>query len=761
MTSLAKRLLVIAILGTPIAAHADLRGFASPGPLASPHAAFDHLCDKCHVPFKGIPNTSCLGCHDKTAQRIATGKGTHAAYGAQKCTQCHKDHRGRDHELSPPVERKGFDHAVTGFRLEGQHDKAACAQCHVNNKWVGQAKTCVGCHADVHHKNALGDKCETCHAPTTWTAIKRTREQHRLPMTGGHEKVACAQCHTGGKHLTATSQCKDCHVDKHGGTSAPCDRCHKTSDWKTATFQHDFCTCILPAKHQTAQCLQCHPKFVFTPNTFVCAGCHLKDRKHEDLGACSKCHSAVSWKTKAFDHNKQTKFQIEGKHTEIGCENCHAKKGVFKGLPSTCEGCHTKKGPPRHGDFGACAQCHTTAGFKPSSFEHDKKTRFALVAPHASVACQTCHARFAKGSYAPGPNACALCHGDPHNGQFTAPPAGTKSGMIIPRTGDSPYGMILPQRAPFAPWAKLAPSDGAGSASPGACLDCHTTTGWKPSTVTVAAHDRYRFRLENAHATVPCARCHPGGQLAIFRGTDSACNQCHTDAHGGRFGSECASCHDTKSFKSAPGFDHGKATGFVLTAAHTKVACAGCHGEERNKLDKVARPFTCASCHTPKHGAQFGADCTSCHNETSFRDVASFDHRARTSFPLERRHAALPCAACHDQAKHGVRLVAECRSCHGDPHRGGAGSQCQDCHRPDVWLKVRFDHDRSEFPLKGRHFITACNQCHKNNTWTGVRTECVGCHIAQRRAVANHPAVGFGCGDHGCHTAFGWGILAP
>jgi len=226
------------------------------------------------------------------------------------------------------------------------------------------------------------------------------------------------------------------------------------------------------------------------------------------------------------------------------------------------------------------------------------------------------------------------------------------------------------------------------------------------------------------------------------------------DAHGGKFGAECQGCHDTTSFEHTPGFDHGRTTGFALVGPHRGVSCDGCHGADRARLEKAPKPVTCATCHLAqaKHGTMFGTGCTTCHQPTRFADLKPFDHR-RTAFPLERRHAGLKCGACHDP-KRTIAVDRECRTCHGDPHRGQAGSQCQDCHRPDRWLLVRFDHDRSEFPLRGRHFTTPCTMCHKNNQWVGVRTECVTCHARDRAGAVSHPPVGFGCGDMGCHTPF-------
>lgn len=725
---------------------ADLRSLVTPGPLAGPHAALDRQCDKCHVPFKGIPKESCLACHDHTAKQIKSGIGPHAEWSAQKCNSCHRDHKGRDFDLVPAIDKKTFSHETTGWKLEGRHRQADCKGCHPAQgsgrgpKWAGVPVSCLGCHGDTHHKGALGDKCQLCHTPFFWTPPRKSAADHKLPMSGGHAGKACVQCHKAGAHLSPKElSCGECHDQKHGGTKAPCATCHNVTGWKAATHTHDFCTCILPGKHQSAPCLSCHPAFKFEPTPLECSGCHKKDLKHEPLGGCALCHSALSWKKKAFDHNKKVfGFPIDGKHLEVGCENCHKTPGVFKGVAKSCEGCHKV---PQHGDFGPCAKCHSTAGFNQPRFLHDQ-TRFPLDGAHLKIACQTCHTRFKQGSFTPSPDACSQCHGDPHKGQFREP-----------AKVQSP---TLSGRAPFAKLAPDSPPAVAVTAAPPAnrnwqCRDCHTNAAWLPSTVGVQEHAKFRFPLQGRHQGVKCSACHLDNQ---FVGTKTRCAECHFDAHGGRLGDDCAKCHSENGFADVKNFDHREVTGFALQGAHANPPCVACHGEDRQRLKGVARPITCATCHTPKHGLQFGKDCQSCHAPTKWSRVPPFAHNERTNFPLERRHAGLPCLSCHD-ARRGERLNPACQTCHGDPHRGATGVECSACHRPDRWLLVRFDHDRSEFPLRGRHFTTPCTQCHKNNQWIALRTDCVVCHARDRVNNPNHDlAASLNCGE--CHLPFGW-----
>ncbi|TMQ27921.1 MAG: hypothetical protein E6J90_01300 [Deltaproteobacteria bacterium] len=86
-------LAALAALGA--VARADI-GTVSPGKLAAAHAALETQCNRCHVPFGGIPQRQCLACHTQLADRIARGLGLHPTVKAQPCTDCHKEHHGRD-----------------------------------------------------------------------------------------------------------------------------------------------------------------------------------------------------------------------------------------------------------------------------------------------------------------------------------------------------------------------------------------------------------------------------------------------------------------------------------------------------------------------------------------------------------------------------------------------------------------------------------------------------------------------------------------
>jgi hypothetical protein len=376
-------------LALTVLAAGSWRTMMAPGPVASVHDEWAADCDSCHLVFDGIPDTKCLSCHTGLQARIEAGTGWHAEVVATPCIDCHTDHHGLDGSLTEADALSAFDHASTGFPLEGAHGRPSCDDCHTGS--IDQLQqACGGCHDDPH-SSALGPDCAACHVPTGFTSQLKALSAHALDMQGAHGEQACDDCHTHGALLSGEVVCADCHDQAHGGTTSSCDHCHEVSGFTPATFDHGPCTCAFPGKHQTAACLDCHTDFDWVNTPTACAGCHTDDRPHDDLGACSTCHTATSWSDGRFDHNRQTDFPITGSHEEVSCTQCHGSEGTFGGLSTACAGCHAEQGAQAHGDFGPCTDCHTPAGFAPSSFDH-ATTGFPLKGRHTALGCPSCHA---------------------------------------------------------------------------------------------------------------------------------------------------------------------------------------------------------------------------------------------------------------------------------------------------------------------------------------------------------------------------------
>lgn len=567
---------------------------------------------------------------------MAARKGLHSTYNipqgsSKECARCHSEHNGEDFPLIK-WDIKAFNHKDTGYLLEGKHAGLECKKCHTashvssqeratikikdpNRTYLGLSTACLTCHED-HHKGRLGTTCQSCHNFSDWKSINIAQFDHsktRYPLTGMHAQVQCAKCHTNGPDGKPQyvglpfNQCSDCHKDPHHGAfPQSCQSCHSTAGWKKISLQ------------------------------------------------------SVNEK---FDHSK-TKFPLEGKHTTVNCEQCHANGDFKKPLVfAKCMDCH--KPDPHNGQFvkrpgaGECATCHTVQGWKPSTFtvkEH-ATSAYPLQGKHATVECAKCHIPKGKDTlFKVKFDKCNDCHTDQHAGQFAA--------------------------APYF----------------NACDRCHNLAGYKPSTFTLVKHKETRFVLTGGHVAVPCADCHKESAefqpkpLAVYHWKNLNCTSCHNDPHKGQFAERmqqvradgspagCEACHTTKSWKELSGFDHSK-TKFALLGAHRATACIDCHKPPNMEtklinVDFKSAPTQCEDCHQDIHGKQFAkADvthCADCHNTMKWKP-SLFDHDKRTEFPLRGAHQNVRCAECHKlikvvEAKNVLfykPTPKDCASCHG------------------------------------------------------------------------------------------------
>jgi hypothetical protein len=254
-----------------------------------------------------------------------------------------------------------------------------------------------------------------------------------------------------------------------------------------------------------------------------CSDCHEDVHggalaQRADAGRCESCHSVQEFRPARFsaeDHSR-TAYALRGAHLAIACDECH--KGGSSGpalrraaLASTaarvplklgatrCADCH---GDPHRGEAaavsaqGGCETCHRVETWRDVAFDH-AKTRYPLSGQHARVACQRCHARAETQAAAlasplhfkGAATECALCHRDPHDGQFAAAASG---------------------RTP--------------------CERCHATDSLRASRFV---HDRdARYRLDGAHARLACAACHKpelrgASRVVHYKPLPLTCNGCH------------------------------------------------------------------------------------------------------------------------------------------------------------------------------------------------------------------------------------------
>jgi hypothetical protein len=265
------------------------------------------------------------------------------------------------------------------------------------------------------------------------------------------------------------------------------------------------------------------------------------------------------------------------------------------------------------------------------------------------------------------------------------------------------------------------------------CNTCHTDHLGRDADIIEFQVDAFdhqwtRFPLEGSHVALACTSCHEEGEK--YREAVPQCISCHKedDFHKEALGTECEKCHQPQSWQKRLEFDHDTAD-FKLEGMHTKVACSGCHAGQVYEFEET----TCVSCHKAidVHAGKNGKKCDSCHSVDGW-DKRVFDH-STTQFPLEFKHAELPCKACHVDGVVEENTSMECVSCHRnhDVHLGRNGKTCNTCHTTREWRKFSFDHTReTNFPLSGKHQELKCTQCHKGALEDPMPRDCASCHAA-------------------------------
>lgn len=481
------------------------------------HAKFDHAltdyplkgkhtdpkvkCEDCHKAdkkFREAPSY-CNDCHKKDDKHKG-GLGT-------DCAKCHVE---KDWKLTE------FDHSKTKFPLLGKHIDVKCVKCHIDNKFKDTPKTCVSCHKkddDKAHKGKLGNECEKCHSEKDWKTTRFDHSKTNFPLLGKHEDVKCDKCHLDKKYKETPKLCNSCHKkddDKvhKGKFGTKCETCHVEKDWKEIKFDHAKLTKYpLLGKHEKAKCTSCHKGDLYKDKLpMTCVSCHKKedDKAHKgNFGAkCESCHKEDDWKEIKFDHAKQTKYPLLGKHAKAKCSDCH-KGDIYKDkLQTDCFSCHEKDDKHKGQEGKNCKACHVEESWHKTTFNH-AKTKFPLLGRHMLVECKKCHAT---ATFKDAKSDCWSCHeredGKVHKRRF-----GTE------------------------------------------CQDCHNTRDWKAWDFN---HNKTNFKLTGPHkkAANKCYACHKNAMDKKVL-VSSACGSCHDrdDVHNGNFGDRCERCHDGDTWK--------------------------------------------------------------------------------------------------------------------------------------------------------------------------------------------------------------------
>ncbi|MFC2103399.1 cytochrome C [Bacteroidota bacterium] len=416
----------------------------------------------------------------------------------------------------------------------------------------------------------------------------------------------------------------------------------------------------------------------------------------EGLSNCTKCH------------------ELGEKVLNSKCLNCHSE---IRSLIILGQGFHSSSEVAGQ----ECVKCHAEhfgrnfriVNFDPDGFDHSN-TGYELTDAHIKVKCKDCHQTKniadptiakRKATYLGLNSNCFSCHDDYH--QTTL--------------GDN-------------------------------CISCHNTEKFRPA--IKFNHDKAKFVLTGKHKTVKCIKCHPvnkvdGKEFQKFTGLPfTNCYPCHQDNHNGKFGRNCESCHVTSNFTdiNKSQFDHSK-TNYPLIGKHKFVSCNKCH---ETGLSQNPEYKKCINCHSDYHNLQFVVndnvkDCSGCHIVNGFRpSIITAQKHNDFKFNLDGAHLAVPCRSCHfiEEKWKFIDLGLRCINCHENIHGSEvvekyfSNSDCGKCHQTLSWSTINFDHNSTEFKLKGKHDKQSCRSCHEYSEksedrkliFKSLNTNCEVCH---------------------------------
>ena len=456
-------------------------------------------CAGCHagVGFKGAAG-NCAGCHLSLYEQTTQPDHTLLGY-PEQCAECHEIDAWQPAFIA---------HDTLGFALEGAHARVFCSGCHADNVFGPLPSDCWSCHetdfvavADPGHVALqLSHQCTDCHDTAAWTPATFDHDSTDFALTGSHIETACVDCHTPAVLAAAPTDCWSCHELDFDAALDPshvalqlspaCAECHDTEAWAPATFAHDSTEFALTGAHIETACVDCHTPAVLAEAPTDCWSCHEVDfNKSSEPGHvalqlsqdCTECHDTEAWTPSSFDHGL-TEFALTGAHIETACADCHTP-AIVDEVPTDCWSCHeldfNKSELPGHVALQLsqeCAECHDTAAWAPASFDHGL-TAFALTGAHIETACVDCHTPSVLGQV---PTDCVACH-----------------------EVDEPVNHFGP-----------------------ACIACHTTAAWEPSTFN---HERLFPLSRGNHSRYrnDCGSCHlVPADYAIF-----TCTDCHDNEH--------------------------------------------------------------------------------------------------------------------------------------------------------------------------------------------------------------------------------------
>ncbi len=433
-------------------------------------------------------------------------------------------------------------------------------------------------------------QCRRCHQPLATT-------QDRLCLDC-HTEVAGQIAAGEGAHgsIEKVAACAACHSDHQGRlfdmlASAYPHFDHEQTAFSLVWHQLDY-------QARPMACAACHrDQARFVSSSDGCLACHqdgdraFMDRHSLDFGnACLSCHNGQD-NLGDFDHS-QTAFELQGKHRELPCADCHPGPRpvqpvssdqtwlvTFAETPQECQACHAEPELHRRLFSLDCAGCHSPTSWSPalysgSLFAHSPEAVGFSLARHAL-------------DYQGDPINCVDCHGD------------------NPASFDPLFCRDCHLQADPGAFDLVQHEADFGSG----CIQCHDgvdrMSGFDHAAV---------FPLEGGHFDLACEDCHAG---QVFAATSQECQACHAEpeVHAGSFGTQCAYCHDATSWTPARlrvhnfSLDHGDQGELACEVCHnqrySEYTCYGCHEHQPDEIlaehleEGISREeiASCIQCH--------------------------------------------------------------------------------------------------------------------------------------------------------------------
>lgn len=220
--------------------------------------------------------------------------------------------------------------------------------------------------------------CQDSRSPL-WTMSEVHQE---VGLVGGHQQLACADCHAGAAFAGVDQACEACHLDQYSAARQPnhleagyatsCADCHTSQSWRPARVDHARLGFPLEGAHARAVCAACHSDGTLGPLPTDCWSCHELDAPADHFGPrCADCHTTAAWQPSTFDH--ETEFPL--------------RRGSHQRYRDHCGSCHLAR--PEYGRF-TCTECHDGEHDRGSA---DRDHREVRRYTYESTACYQCHPR--------------------------------------------------------------------------------------------------------------------------------------------------------------------------------------------------------------------------------------------------------------------------------------------------------------------------------------------------------------------------------